>query len=206
MSINLQDVLIALGGQAAFLGAVAWLAKSLVSHRLAREAEEFRIKLKADADLAIERLKSSLQMVAAEHQIRFTKLHEQRVEIISRLSRELVEVPSVVRQYVVTNVKDDRSYVAARDRALDLRHLVQVNRILLPDHVCVMLDQVSDRLLHIVTFIWVFWTIVETPNPETRNVQDKEMKEAVSALEDEIPALREKLMTEFRTLLAGTER
>jgi hypothetical protein len=36
----LQDVFIALGGQAVFLGAVAWLAKSLVSHRLAREADD----------------------------------------------------------------------------------------------------------------------------------------------------------------------
>jgi hypothetical protein len=67
-SINLQDILIALGGQAAFLGAVARLAKSLVSHRLAREAEEFKIKLKADADPEIERLKSSHQIVATEHQ------------------------------------------------------------------------------------------------------------------------------------------
>jgi hypothetical protein len=36
----------------------------------------FKTRIRADADIEIERVKNSLQIVAIEHQVRFAKLHE----------------------------------------------------------------------------------------------------------------------------------
>jgi hypothetical protein len=54
MSINWQDVITALGGNAVLLAAMAWLIQKLVSNRLTMAAEEFKIEIKAKADIEIE--------------------------------------------------------------------------------------------------------------------------------------------------------
>ena len=97
MTFNWQEFLTTIGGQVVLLGAVGYLIKTLVSSRLERETEAYKAELKRNSDIEIERLKSSLQMASVEHQIRFTKLHEQRVEILTRLSREIEEVPDAIQ-------------------------------------------------------------------------------------------------------------
>ena len=53
--------------------------------QLARDTETFKARIKADADIEIEKLKSSLQISATERQVMFAKLHEKRAEIIGEL-------------------------------------------------------------------------------------------------------------------------
>jgi hypothetical protein len=55
MPVNWQDVITNIGTNTVVVGAVAWVIKTVVSNRLARQAEQFRIQVKADADAEIER-------------------------------------------------------------------------------------------------------------------------------------------------------
>jgi len=91
--INWQDLIttvgVITGSGSALLGAAAWLIKTVLQDRLARDADVFKKQLRADADTEIERLKASLQMVAVEHQILFSKLHERRAEVIAELYKRL---------------------------------------------------------------------------------------------------------------------
>jgi hypothetical protein len=91
------------GGGAVLLGAAAWLIKTVLNDRLARDAEGFKAQLKADADKEIETLKSSLQMVAVEHQVRFSNLHEKRAEVIAELYKRLVGAYWHGRSFVFTS-------------------------------------------------------------------------------------------------------
>ena len=68
MNINWQVLLTTLGGGTAILAAAAWLIRTALNHALTRDAEAFKARLKADTDIEAEKLKSSLQMVAFEHQ------------------------------------------------------------------------------------------------------------------------------------------
>jgi hypothetical protein len=52
----------------------------------------FKTRIKADADIEIERVKNSLQIVAIEHQVRFAKLHEKRAQVIADLYKQLVDL------------------------------------------------------------------------------------------------------------------
>jgi hypothetical protein len=92
MSINWQDVIMNLavvtGGGTVLVGTSAWLIKTVITQKLTTEAEAFKTRIQADANIEIERLKSSLQVVAMEQQVRFTKLHEKRAEIIADLYKE----------------------------------------------------------------------------------------------------------------------
>jgi DNA anti-recombination protein RmuC len=206
MTFNWQEFAETLGGQAVFLAALAYLLKELVSSRLERDADAFRAELKRNADIEIERLKSNLQIAALEHQIRFSKLHEQRATLISQLSKEIAEVPAVVANYVIHNVKDNESLSLAINRSVGLYSLIQTNRVLLPTSLCTLLDEFANKLTKIVTFVSVYWTRFpenEYARPEYRAEQNKVMREAASAFENELPELRRKIEEELRTLLAG---
>ena len=96
MNIDWQEVLTnvfaTVGGGGVVLGAAGWLTKKLIDSQLARETEAFKIRLQGDANVEVERLKSSLQMTTLEHQVRFSKLHEKRAEVIAEVYAKLADV------------------------------------------------------------------------------------------------------------------
>jgi len=105
MTINWQDVIVTvfttIGGGVVLLGAAAYLIRAALTQRLLLDAEAFKGQLKASADAEIERLKVSLQMSALEHEVRFSKLHEKRAEVIAELYRRLVELSMLAHQYAI---------------------------------------------------------------------------------------------------------
>lgn len=86
-----QLAILALGGNAALLAVLGWLAKSLLSNLLAKDVKRYELELKAQTDLALERFKSEQQLRAGEHQVRFSRLHEKRAELIAALYKAVVE-------------------------------------------------------------------------------------------------------------------
>lgn len=202
-SFNWEELLKTFGGQAILLAAVGYLIKTLVSNRFERDAEQFKHELKRTSDIEIERLKNALQMAAIEHQVRFSKLHEQRVEIIGKLSRMIQETPAIVGSLVLGNPNDAEKLAAARTCTLDLFRYVQVNSVVLPVDLCKELDQYAENLSRMVTFIDVYWGRIDFPTPEIRAKQSEILLQAASALESEIPKIRNKLIEDLRKLLAG---
>ena len=73
------------------VGALAWLLRSWISARLKSAIQHeydaklatHKAQLQASSDVEIEKLRSHLSIVAAVRQIRFTKLHEVRAEVIA---------------------------------------------------------------------------------------------------------------------------
>lgn len=106
MNINWQDVVTTVastvGGTAVLLAAAAWLIRTVLTNRLALDAEKFKAELKANADMEMEKLKHSLQRIAVEHQVRFSKLHEKRAEVIADLYRRLSVVFWDAQRFVLT--------------------------------------------------------------------------------------------------------
>lgn len=155
MTIDWQAVTESLGGQAVFLAAVAWLCKTLVSNRLSREADAFRARLKADADTEIERLRASLQIAATEHQVRFSKLHEERGEVIAKLYGLLLESADAARFFAAHATEHGDEGEKARDAHLDLYRFLNLKRIYLPSRVCELLENYEAKLGHSVVFLSV---------------------------------------------------
>ena len=200
--INWQDVITTLGGQAVFLAVAAWLAKTVISHRLSKEADSFKAELKADAEMEVERLKNLLQLTAIEHQVRFSGLHAKRAEVITDLYRLLSEARTAAAQFIFINNRDPEEAKNARAKVFELYRFIDFNEIYLPPSVCQHLRAFEEKVRKSVVFVDVYWRVPEyAANQQTVEQQNKVMLEACQALESEIPALRKQLVDDFRALL-----
>lgn len=65
-----------------------------------KELEVLKAQLKGHADVEIEQLKSQLQVQAAQQNLRFTRLHERRIEAIDLVHNKLIAVRDAVGGYI----------------------------------------------------------------------------------------------------------
>ena len=79
------ELIKSLGGLAILAASLAWLTKSIVTHFLSKDVEAYKSRIASESAREIEQFKAQLQMVAREHEVRFSKLHEKRAGIISEL-------------------------------------------------------------------------------------------------------------------------
>jgi hypothetical protein len=107
---------------AALTGALFWLLQNWISERLKNaikheydvrlesykaetqarlntDLESHKAKLQAENVAATERLKSDLQIAAAERQVRFSKLHEKVAESVAEMWLRLKKLKTAVRLY-----------------------------------------------------------------------------------------------------------
>jgi hypothetical protein len=65
--------------------AIAWLSKKTLEFYIAQDIETYKSDLSKTSVKEIELFKAQLQSTAKEHDIRYTKLQEKRIEVISEL-------------------------------------------------------------------------------------------------------------------------
>ncbi|HEY6252556.1 MAG TPA: hypothetical protein VI685_21585, partial [Candidatus Angelobacter sp.] len=80
-----QQFLTLIGGFAIFATAISWLVRVLISHFLSKDLENYKSKLSLQTTQEIERFKANLTILTAEHELRFGKLQEKRVEFLADL-------------------------------------------------------------------------------------------------------------------------
>jgi hypothetical protein len=83
-----------LGAATVLLAAVAWLIRSLVSHLLNKDIEKYKFELRREAERELETLKAALKIQTSAHQIRFSKLHDRRADVIEELYKKIVAFES----------------------------------------------------------------------------------------------------------------
>ena len=88
----------------------------------------FKTRLKSDADIEIERLKNSLQMLAMEHQVRFSKLHEKRAEVIGEVYKRLTDLNLHGERFVITAENNPSPYKEKEFDANIFRQTIRLSR------------------------------------------------------------------------------
>jgi hypothetical protein len=142
MPTNWQEIITTIGavigGGGVLLGAIAWLVKTLVLNRLARDVEKFKIELKASADTEIERVKAFLA--------RSARVHERQVDILTKLYRNFFDAQACFQGMTATahlegevSVDEYRRLCAdaiasARDTLLDGRLMIPRDLVQQCDH------------------------------------------------------------------------
>jgi hypothetical protein len=193
------------GGSVVVLAFAAWLLKTSLTAWLAKDAEAFKARLKADADVEIERLKSSLQMVATEHQVKFSKLHETRAEVIRDLYSKITDVNLQGELFVITAENNptpykEREFTELREKLKDVYVFTERHSIYLPESVCVLLDKHLGQLRSNVYSAGIFGRIAN-PNEHTSEQSYKAFTKAYEDFETGIPTMRKLLVKEFRKML-----
>jgi hypothetical protein len=218
-----QDILVAFGGNATLLVVLGFLARSLMQTLLAKDIKRFeadlqgtataqleRLKsdLKAQGDIAIEQLKSQLQQATIEHQIRFSKLHERRAEIIADLYRRIVLAQREGAQFVhVEGFSSGGEAQAAAQRKTQetmrsVSEFVEENRIYLPEQLCTSLRAFLDNMWRHHIAVGTYSSIAG-PNMQTQEKKNEVLTKALAAFQSDIPAAKHVLEVEFRSILGA---
>jgi hypothetical protein len=148
MAINWQEIitqfLTTVGGAGVLLAAAVWLIRALVSDRLARDSEAFKVQLKVSADREIERVKAFL--------IRSSRVHERQLDILQNLYRSLYEAQGFFQRMTSSGrFKDEISSEAYGEKVAAamqsaLNELMQ-GRLLIPSPLAQQCDSFFNAIL-----------------------------------------------------------
>lgn len=218
MAINWQEVITTLGGNTAALLVLAWLLRTVITEKLSRDTQTFKVGLQSSADKELEalrvhlqatanteteRFKNALQIAAEEQRIRFAKLHETRALKIADLYERLLKYSLECQRYVFQMNEEERQAVfhELERQFRDVYTFYETTRIYLPESVCVALDKLLTEMRSPAVKWWVWGAVNQYANPEQIQKRGEELLKAFEAFEKQIPAAKKVLEDEFRKML-----
>jgi len=203
--MGIDEIITAAGGFAILIGAVAWLIRSIINHLLSKDLDNFKLILQQNYQEEILRLKSTLQLVEFEHQVRYSRLHEKRATIIAELYSKLIEVQKITSNYIqdypslTENKKKDRVY-QFREYAKQFRDYFDKNRIYFNQETCIKIDIFNESISNAFSRL-----PVSIPNDMESKISSSqimvEWKKSVVNLEADIPEIKASLEESFREIL-----
>jgi hypothetical protein len=195
-----QSILLAFGGNAALLVLLGWLARSLGSQLLARDIEKFKRNIELTAQREIETYKAQLEKDRLRLQISYGGIFEKQADAILDLYKIVLTLERAASD-AVNNLSEPapERQLAFRQAWSAIRTSYQQSRILLPQDIDEMLDNFINRM-----FRGVF-EYMRMEARDLRRVTDDEFQRlsdrqdaALEVIENELPALREKLILSMR--------
>ncbi|MET3627125.1 hypothetical protein [Burkholderia sp. 572] len=211
-------VIAAVGGPTILIGAVAYLAKSLIGQWLSKELKKFdselTFKLKAyeiDSQYAnqikSENLKSELQLKSYDYQLRFSNLYEKRAAAISESNRLLVDAiikidSALAPLQLAGDTPVSEKYSDASESLRQFMIHFEHNRLYVPEDVCDKVDELSKTIREVLLKFGA-WINIPDGSLTAQNQQAKieQHMKAWGALKHEIPSARRALEAAFRNLL-----
>jgi hypothetical protein len=200
----LLELLKTLGTAAIVMAAVAWLTKSIITHVLSRNIEAYKSDLKRAADKEVEETKSKLQMVAMEHQIVFSRLHEKRAEIVAEsyeliheLHSKAITLGGDIFHAGLRTPKDRANEVF--DECFKFYEYFQRRRIFFGEEVCKVMDSFVELIAETNA------ALKRAPDNLDHSTEDgKDAYSKLAVLLDRLPEIRKVIENDFRTLLGVT--
>ena len=177
--------------------ASSWLGKIWANRIMAGD--------KAAHDRAIERLRTDLRQTAFEHEVRFTRLHQTQAEVIADLYGKLVDYHHAGQEFLYGGARVDPekhgAFIAAHH---ELNRFYERRRIYLPSDLCDRLSGFMSRVNQEVVSKFILKDTIPMGPEERKDFVDDLMKRWKFVTE-EMPAVREALVREFRTILGVNE-
>jgi hypothetical protein len=161
---------------------------------------KIKASVRVETESQIEQLKHSLQMLAFEQQIRFSRLHKKRADVIAELYRRLIDVPNYAKAFLLLGAIEEKRGALAMEQALALFKFIQQNRIYLPANICERLDAFSASIDSCVRTL-ALYSSVAGPLPAAVKERQQVLTAAMEDLANHIPTLRSDLEAKFRELL-----
>lgn len=202
-----QTILFAFGGNAALLAVLGILSKSFLDKVIVRDTKQFENDLKAKSDSAIEHLKNELQIRTIEHQVRFSRLHEKRADVIAELYGHLVESLWEAESFLspiewVGEPSKREKHQKSMNKLVELYRYFDKHKIYLPPEVCASLEDLVQHIRsQVIKFgIWVRLEDHELSD-ESHTLKNDAWDSGWDAIKNQVPLARESLENEFRSLL-----
>lgn len=201
-----EAILTAFGGVAALLALLGYLGRTAIKHWLDKDLDVHKANLRLAEVESSERLKSSLQLAAHEHQIRFTRLHEKRAEVTSKLY-ELLRVhmwssgnaTSIVRFSGGTTQEQDM--IEAEKQRVEVYRYFMTNRIYLPADACASIDALLEQVRRILIKYNTYQGVNQYAPEHVLQEKHKTMMEAHTYFQEHVDKPLADLENAFRAIL-----
>jgi len=153
-----------------------------------------------DITRKVEEVKTEFIKVSSEHQIRFSKLHEKRAEIIAELYRRLNNfhwaVCAFLRDFHTTK-NDKKEFKKLDDKSYEFTDYFHNHRIYFNENICSKINELVDALYSAYVPL------------ESRDSNDKYLKEdwnnCAEIVQKQYPKIKESLESDFRKILGVSE-
>jgi hypothetical protein len=206
-----ESVLLAFGGNAILLAILALLAKSLLSQFLAKDLRHFEDRLAERSRVATEEARHQLALLAHEHNVRFTKLHERQSEVLEGIYTRILqfEDASGLIDLVDNTTKPDlldKSLNFAQEAGNELYSYSRRNQIFLSESTSLQVQAFIDRVNSLLLSCTLNVTdrVLQTPGEGLRYPEHtKAWSDMQRFLREEAPTLRKALEDEFRKHLGA---
>ncbi len=179
--------------------AIAWLVKAITTHRLGLDAERFKEGLQRSADA----FRSELSVDSHRRNTVFSRLHEHRAEVIAELYAAIADAEIATRNYLVPfGASEPPEGKTPSDMVIEpLRALMRsadAHRIWFTPETCERIDGVVSKLRYAYNTAAIGGHAAQRRASEQT---DKMLLDAWAAVSEMVPALRQALEADFRSLL-----
>lgn len=200
----LEDILKAIASFTLSAAIIAYLAKELLKLWISRDLESFKIRLQSEFAREAERLRAELARSNLEHEVRFSRLHEQRARVIAGLFGRLVRLHRAVTRLGFSPVFADPEQV----KQLRNETITEFQGFVDYFHPrAIWLDvETSQSLISIIRNFQDVAIPLLLAAENARTVTEEEIRAAQVILDKEIPAARKQLLEQFRHLLGVEPR
>lgn len=204
-----QTLLLALGGNSVSLAILAWLARSFGSQLFEKDIERFKSELSTVSSKATEQLRHDLHLVATEHEVRFSKLHERRAEVVAELYDLLVEAQWAFQSFVspaefAGEPKKPEKYAEAMQKSATFYRFFDKSRIYLPQKLCNTIDTFLKNMRAEVTGFGAHISMEQHfPNDVDHKAKFAAWIKASEYFDTVVPESRAALEEEFRLILGA---
>lgn len=192
-------VVASIGGGAVIVFALSgWLGRVWADRLMAGE--------KAKHDTLLELLRADIRKVAFESEIRFSKLHEKRAEVIADLYSKLVDFVGAAEQFLYGGASvDSEKHQLYVVRQKDLYDTFSKNQIYFPTALCDALSNFIFELHRLTNEKYILGSYQPMTPEETKDLRDT-LRNRWKAITVDVPNLKEQLTEEFRRLLGSSRQ
>jgi hypothetical protein len=180
-------------------GVAGYVVRSLFSLWIARDIEKYKAALATEHSVAIERLKADLRAAAFEHETRFVRLHEKRVEIIAELYKKLAITEDAFQDVLHpiqagSREQHDQRIREAQVDAMKFFAFFNENRVFLDDQLCGLILTLKEKLRRISAEFAGAFGFGTSPTGD-------QWKEAWKLFSADVPQLRAEIESRVRQML-----
>lgn len=199
----LKEFAVILGGTAAGVSAIAYLAKSLMSHLLSKDLEQHKLQLDAQTKQELERFRAEMVKQNLEHEVKYRRVDEKVSEHLAEIYSRLFTFYESVLKYVTffefgdEPTKEEKLESATKANKEFWDYLLP-NRIYVPPKLFVRIKDLADNLGRITN------DFTRGQRREEKGIsgpEDNYWEKASKSIEEEAIPLLADLVTEFHRRL-----
>ncbi len=207
---------------ASILAGIIYIARLLINKLFESGLEKYKSSLQKDTDnyknelnLKTEEFKNGLQILAKEHEIKFSKLYEERGTVIKTVYLSLLNVEKALNEMTTIAqgyewIKDRSKDNIVRDKLIEFNNIFNYNRLYFSKSICDKIEKIENECWSVL----MKWDIhrVKQNSPNKQQLNQQEIQDVVDMwteldkkVRQEIKLARTELEADFRKLIGVEE-